>query len=134
MVFVLDCNIYISLVINRQIDLIPLLAKKGLTIASCSELTTEIADVLNRPKLKRYLSSSTVNDVLQLLRITTVPFYLSTIPDVLADKKDNYLLALSMESNAHYLVTGDKPLLELKEHQATRIITFTDFRHLISTL
>jgi putative PIN family toxin of toxin-antitoxin system len=106
--------------------------KNGITIASCAELTIEIADVLNRPKLKKYLPSSTISDVLQLLRSTTVPFYLSTIPDIFSDKKDNYLLALSVISNAHYLVTGDKPLLDLKEYQGTRIITFAEFRQLVS--
>jgi len=42
------------------------------------------------------------------------------------DEKDNYLLDLAEHVDADFLVTGDKPLLELARHKNTRIISFTD--------
>ena len=39
------------------------------------------------------------------------------------DADDNYLLALAEAGQAHFLVTGDKPLLALKRHKSTRIVT-----------
>jgi uncharacterized protein len=43
------------------------------------------------------------------------------------DPKDSYLLALAEAGQAQYLVTGDKELLELGGHKATKIISPRDF-------
>jgi predicted nucleic acid-binding protein len=43
------------------------------------------------------------------------------------DPKDDYLLALAIASDAHYLVTGDADLLDLKHINNTIIIRYTDF-------
>lgn len=42
------------------------------------------------------------------------------------DEKDNFLLALAIDSKADFLVTGDKDLLELKKIKGTRIVTIID--------
>jgi predicted nucleic acid-binding protein len=39
------------------------------------------------------------------------------------DPDDNYLLAIAEAGEARFLVTGDKPLLGLKRHKSTRIVT-----------
>ena len=44
------------------------------------------------------------------------------------DKKDNFLLALAKESNADFLITGDKDLLVLNQFEETKIITYTDYK------
>jgi putative PIN family toxin of toxin-antitoxin system len=43
------------------------------------------------------------------------------------DPKDNFLLSLSKDGKANFLITGDKDLLELKSFGTTKIITFTKF-------
>ena len=43
------------------------------------------------------------------------------------DPKDNYLLDLSETVEADFLVTGDKPLLNLQFHGNTRIISYRNF-------
>lgn len=44
------------------------------------------------------------------------------------DPADDFLLALSEAGKADYLVTGDKSgLLSLDRHQATRIVSASDF-------
>ena len=52
-------------------------------------------------------------------------FLLMCLPSgpIAPDPKDSYLLALAEASQAEFLVTGDKQLLSLKQHQSTRIIT-----------
>jgi len=47
------------------------------------------------------------------------------------DEKDNFLLNLSIDSKADYLISGDNDLLVLKQIEKTKIITFTDFIQLI---
>jgi putative PIN family toxin of toxin-antitoxin system len=47
--------------------------------------------------------------------------------DVCRDPKDNFLLSLSIDGNAGFLLTGDKDLLELAKFGETEIITISDF-------
>jgi predicted nucleic acid-binding protein len=46
---------------------------------------------------------------------------------VLADEPDNRILECAVEGNAGLIVTGDRHLLELKQHGAARIVTLVDF-------
>jgi len=43
------------------------------------------------------------------------------------DQKDNFLLNLSVDSKADYLVSGDQDLLILEIIDNTKILTFSDF-------
>ena len=47
------------------------------------------------------------------------------------DKKDNFLLNLSIDSKADFLITGDNDLLVLKKIERTIIMSFTDFMEYI---
>jgi len=44
------------------------------------------------------------------------------------DDKDNFLLALAKDSNADFLITGDKDLLILKKFEDTSIVTIADYQ------
>lgn len=44
------------------------------------------------------------------------------------DAKDLYLLSLAERVQADYMVTGDKDLLVLENHESTRILSFPDFK------
>lgn len=70
---------------------------------------------LTRPAL----AGSLVN---RWLDVATV---IETLPPVdrCFDPDDNYPLALSAVGEAHFRVTGDKPLLALKSHEFTQIVT-----------
>jgi len=46
---------------------------------------------------------------------------------VCRDTKDDFLLALSKDGKADYLVTGDKDLLSLNRYRKTDIVTFSKF-------
>ena len=52
MVIVLDCNIWVSLAINRQIDFVIELINNEVEIMSCETLRDEIADI-NQPNTKK---------------------------------------------------------------------------------
>jgi len=130
MIVVVDCNIWITLAINRQIDFIADLSDNGITIAGCPELRTEIISVLSRPKLSKFISTLQTNKVVELYDLVTTSYKLGKIPHIVLDLKDNYLFALADKSKADYLVTGDKLLLEVKEYKKTKTITLADFREI----
>ena len=48
MIVVIDCNIWITLSINGQINFIADLSDNGITVATCATLRNEITNVLNR--------------------------------------------------------------------------------------
>lgn len=61
---------------------------------------------------------------MRLNRLRDVATVVENLPalDCSPDPEDNYLLALAEAGEAQFLVTGDKLLLELKRHKATRIV------------
>jgi len=128
MIVVIDCNIWITLSINTQIDFIADLSDNGIIIASCPTLRNEITNVLNRPKLSKFISTIQIKEVVELHDMVTTTYSLGQILNVVADPKDNYLFALSEKSKADYLVTGDKLLLQIMEYKKTKVITLADFR------
>ena len=132
MIIVLDCNIWITLAINRQIEFPAILQKKKIYIAGCRELYSEITNVLLRPKLRKYFSKLDIEQLIQVYELTTTEYEITTIEAVVSDPKDDYLFALWKLTNADYLITGDKLLLNEKEYGQTRIISFADFKILIA--
>lgn len=44
-----------------------------------------------------------------------------------ADPDDNRVLEAALEGSADFIVTGDRHLLELREHEGTRIVTPVEF-------
>ncbi|MEZ2338339.1 putative toxin-antitoxin system toxin component, PIN family [Mucilaginibacter sp. RCC_168] len=128
MIIVIDCNIWITLSINGQIDFIADISDNGVTVASCEMLRNEIINVINRPKLAKFISPSTTKKVIELHDTVTTVYQLGKIEFVVTDPKDNYLFALSEKSKADYLITGDKLVLQVKKHKRTKVITIADFR------
>lgn len=131
MIIVLDCNIWVTLTLNKHIDFIADLSDSGIIIASCSLLRDEINAVLHRPKFSKYIDTVTIEKVIELHDLITTDYLLRKIIQVTADSKDDYLFALSKKSNADYLVTGDKLLLAVEKYKKTQVISFTDFKAII---
>lgn len=48
--------------------------------------------------------------------------------DLCRDDKDNFLLSLAKDSEADFLITGDKDLLVLKKFEETRIVTIAEYQ------
>ena len=74
MIIILDCNIWVTLAINRQIDFPPILQKKKINIAACQEFYIEVTNVLLRPKFKKYFSRFDIEQLLQVYELTTIQY------------------------------------------------------------
>jgi len=131
MIVVLDCNIWITLTINSQMDFIAELSDNGHLIASCHELQHEIETVLRRPKLAKFVTPETINQVISMHNLVVTNYSIGKIRSVVSDLKDNYLFALASKSKAGYLVTGDKLLLAVGEYKKVQIISLADFRQMV---
>lgn len=134
MVLILDCNIWITLTLNSQLDLIADLSDEGYILATCVELRNEIANVLIRPKFAKFIATTEIEKVIQLHDLVTKVYKTGKLIEITSDPKDDYLFALASKAKAHYMVTGDKLLLNMSKYKRTQIITLAQLRQLKQSL
>jgi len=85
-------------------------------------------EVAARPKLRRFFAPDDKKMIFDLIdRYADYVNVFSTV-DLCRDDKDNFLLALAKDSNADFLITGDKDLLILKKFEDTSIVTIADYQ------
>jgi len=124
-----DTNAWVSFAIGKRLTaLAALLKRTDVEVLRCPQLEAELLDVVNRPKMARFINSERRELVIRLLLQSTQSCLL--VPPFARfsrDPKDDYLLALAQQARLDYLVTGDKDLLVLGTHLQTEILTFTDF-------
>ncbi|MFN5621453.1 MAG: putative toxin-antitoxin system toxin component, PIN family [Flavobacteriales bacterium] len=128
----LDTNLWISFLIsNKHASLDRLLAGEKILLLFSEELLTEFLEVAQRPKFKTLISTSDLDDILRLLQSKAEFIEVTSHINRCRDPKDNFLLALAENGKADFLVTGDRDLLVLEKHAKTRIISFTNFLHVL---
>ena len=125
---ILDTNLWISFLITKnftQID--KLIESKEITLMFSDELIAEFIDVVNRPKFKKYFSIKDIEEILNYFDQYGKLIKVTSDIQLCRDKKDNFLLNLSVDSKADYLITGDNDLLVLDKIERTQIMNFTGF-------
>lgn len=76
----------------------------------------ELADVLARPKLQRFITTALAVAFIDGLAADAVIVQdPPELVDLSPDPDDDYLIALARAANADYLVSGDRHLLDLAE-------------------
>jgi putative PIN family toxin of toxin-antitoxin system len=129
---IIDTNIWISFLIGKELqDLKDLIANEMVKVITTDQLINEIKLVTSRDKLKKYFNQEKVIDLISLLDILADKIKIKKIDKICRDPKDDFLLALSKESRANYLITGDKDLLDIKVYGRTKIVTVKQFKEKI---
>ena len=100
---------------------------KEITIIFSDELIEEFINVVSRPKFKKYFSKKDIEKVLEYFDQFGELINVKSNIQICRDEKDNFLLNLSVDSEAAYLISGDKDLLVLEKIEETKIMTFADF-------
>ena len=125
---IIDTNLWISFLIGKQlVSLKPLLLEQTIQPILSEQLLQEITLVTQRPKLQKYFPQSKVNELIDLLKIIGLSIDIQSKVSLCRDAKDNYLLALAKDSQADFLITGDKDLLVLGKFKSTKIVTYQEF-------
>ncbi|HRJ28684.1 MAG TPA: putative toxin-antitoxin system toxin component, PIN family [Cyclobacteriaceae bacterium] len=129
---ILDTNIWISFLIGKELqDLKDLIVDEKVKVITTDQLINEIKLVTSRDKLKKYFNQDKVSELISLLDILADKVKIKKIDKICRDPKDDFLLALSKESRANYLITGDKDLLDIKVYGRTKIVTVRQFKEKI---
>jgi len=119
---VLDANVLVSAALAKDpaapsVRAFDALLDGRIEVVGCPALLGEIANVLGRERLRRYLSIDEarrfVADLLGVITLAEDPP--RPYPAVCRDPDDDYLVALARAVDVDALVTGDRDLLELAE-------------------
>jgi putative PIN family toxin of toxin-antitoxin system len=125
---IFDTNVWISFLIGKRLTKIRRHISEGsITIVTTEQLLTEIKEVTGREKIKKYFPKESVDELIELLETIAVKFEIKPTHFINRDPKDNFLLDLIDFSKAHYLVTGDKDLLEHNPFKSAQILSPNDF-------
>lgn len=129
---IVDTNLWVSFLLTKNYSFVDELLDLGIaTLVFSQELLDELLSVVARPKLKRFFTTHSLESVLRLITDNALFYEVATTVSACRDEKDNFLLALAQESQADYLLTGDKDLLILKKFEQTNIITVATYKDII---
>ena len=125
---ILDTNLWISFLITKDFSKLDkiLFSRKAILIFS-EELLEEFISVAKRPKFRKHFSSEDIEDILETIVEHADFVEVKSKVTACRDEKDNFLLSLSVDGNADFLITGDDDLLTLKKIDKTKIMTITAY-------
>jgi putative PIN family toxin of toxin-antitoxin system len=134
MKLVIDTNLWISYffgkVVKGNLDLI--LNNSKFEILISPKLEKEIKTVLARTKFSKYISTAQIRELLIYLNARAIKIETTSNIKLIRDSKDNFLLNLSFDGKADYLITGDDDLLILGKYGKTHILTLSQFVKIIN--
>jgi putative PIN family toxin of toxin-antitoxin system len=124
---IIDTNLWISFLLTKNFSIFSAAAEGGFDIISSRELMDELQRVAVRPKFRKHFTFERVEQLLFQISAIVISVESGSTVSVCRDPKDNFLLALALDSKATYLITGDKDLLVLKRFGETEILTLTEY-------
>ena len=133
---VLDTNWFISATINRRSrrTLYDILTNKKFEILYSKELLKEYQNVIIRPKFAKYIRANQANRFMNLVTSELTEIEIKSFIKRSRDAKDDFLLSITVDGNADFLITGDDDLLVLGEIGKAQIITLSHFLEIMNGL
>ncbi len=129
---VIDSNLWISFLISSTGSFLKeLISKDEVQLLFSNKLISEIVDTALKEKFRKYFTSEKIILLIDFIRSKGKLISVKTNLKLCRDPKDNFLLNLSIDGNANFLITGDKDLLILKKVKNTQIVTLKQFEEII---
>lgn len=130
---VLDANVLISALIQPlglpgQI-LTALLSRQAFELVLSLGIVAEVEKALNLPRIRKHLSDPKEVRlvVADILAVADLVEDTGRVIGVCRDAEDDKVLGAAVEGRAENIVTGDRDLLALKQHEEVRILTPREF-------
>ena len=130
---VIDANVAVSAAINPVGPPAQVLLgwqRGAFTWVTSAPLLDELTGTFSTPRVRRFFSwqRDEIDDFFgSLLESAEIVSPQQTITRVTADPDDNRVLEAAVESEADFIVTGDRHLLEPNRHEGTEIVTPAQF-------
>ena len=131
---VLDTNILISAVLFMGTPLKILkfcIIEEKIDIAVSPELMAEFVIKL---RYKFGIDAKTLSELKELIEHSTLNILPHYTTKICRDDSDNMIIDLAIYAKAGFIITGDKDLLELKNHKGIEIITAAKFLEKVTGL
>ena len=125
---VIDTNLWISFLITKNYKKLDARIKRTkVKILFSLELMEELLTVVSRPKFKKYFDKEDIEQLLNLVDFYGEMVDVKSDLKICRDVKDNFLLSLSKDGKADFLLTGDHDLLALRKIDKTKIISISEY-------
>jgi len=128
---VIDTNIFISAALSPNGTAYQAFAKaiNNFTVVQNEETYQEIAQRIYKSKFDKYISDERKKLFLNMIKNKSYFIKKKSQITICRDPDDNKFLELALDSNAEFLMTGDKDLLSLKSllEYKNLIISPSDF-------
>jgi uncharacterized protein len=136
---VLDTNVVASGLLWGGVprQLLQATREKKLQLYTSTTLLLELTDILGRAKFAHKLTAAqlSIDQIVERYALlTTVVHPLAILPTVLDDPDDDQVLACAMAAKAELIVSGDRHLLDLKEHQGIRMVTVVEAVRILESI
>lgn len=123
---VLDTNVVASAMLwgGKPLLLLRAAHEKRVTLFTSTAMLAELTDVLGRQKFKRKIAASklSVDELVDRYTDLTAVVRPSHASGIAPDPDDDVVIATALAAQAALIVTGDKPLLSVIEHQGVHIV------------
>lgn len=123
---VIDTNVLLSALMSPSSPSAQILAlwrSRKFDLVTAGEQLDEMARVTRYSKIRTRLAPALAGRFVNQFRDLAIIVKKLPKVDLTPDPDDNYLLAIAEVGHAQFLVTGDKPLLALKRHKSTHVVT-----------
>lgn len=94
----------------------------------------EFDGVIARPKFAKIITPAQVKRFKTMALTFIKKTEITTVPAIVRDLDDDYLLGMCEGCQADFLITGDKDLLTLGTYQNTAILTMGQFLSVLSVV
>ena len=134
---VLDTNVVVSGFLWDGVprQLLHAAREKKLQLYASTPLLLELTDILGRAKFARKLAAAqlSIDQLVERYALLAAVVHPVVIPPtILDDPDDDQVLACALGAKAEIIVSGDRHLLDLKEHQGIRMVTAAEAVRLIT--
>ena len=131
---VIDTNVFVSAIVfgGQPRKLINLIADDVLTLVTAEELLTELRRIIIA-KFPEFIDDLTRVEKLLESDATWVRLGGVTI-DISRDSDDNKFIEAGVLGDCHYIISGDKDLLDIKVYDNIKIVTVSEFLEIFNTM
>lgn len=135
---VVDTNILISALITKKpsspVQVYNLIKSENFLLITSPTILEELEDVISREEIIK-LHQKTPKQRKEILKEIVETSYivpgLVSVEVVKEDPDDDKFIAAAIEGRADYVVSGDKPLLNIKQYHGIQVISPADFVNLL---
>jgi len=127
---VLDTNVVVSALLwdGNPRRLIRAGQWEGVRLFTSAPLLAELTEVLLRPKFEKKIAASllSVDQLVDLYTELAALVRPTSLPRTAPDPDDDVVIGTALSAKAHFLVTGDGPLLSVGGYEGGRIVSVSE--------